>query len=93
MFTERCPSLNVRSFFAFDKDLSIPNKPFVRSSYYFPLLTKPFVRSSELVWVIERQERDRRGPDRDGLETHKEMGPKITVEADGPVRVPDFHSS
>ena len=36
------------------------NEPFVRSSYYVPLLTIPFVRCWKLIWVIERPEKIRR---------------------------------
>ena len=36
------------------------NEPFVRSSYYVPLLTMPFVRCWKLIWVIERPGKIRR---------------------------------
>ena len=83
-------SLNVCSLFAFDNRWFIHERA-VCSKFVLCPITDDAVRSLLETYLGNRTTREDTADDnRDGLGT---SGPKITVEADGAVRVPGFHSS
>ena len=90
MFTEHCRSLNVRSLFAFDNRWPLHERT-VRSKFVlFPFRDMSVCSLFETYLGNRTTRKIRRTDNRDGLGT---SGPKITVEADGAVRVPGLYSS
>ena len=91
MFTEHCRSLNVRSLFAFDNRWPLHERT-VRSLFVLFPFRDMSVCSLFETYLGNRTTWNNRDPIRCG-HVFNNQGTEFRVEADGPVRVPDFHGS